>query len=170
MSLGSADDFLKQIRMVWRDFRHARNAGRNKKTTDGRDFYFDSNQENASSLLYGTFMARRMDPKHHEHVDGGTSRYDRLVRFTGYLRKLRRWQHNPFLLYSALVSAVAAVGTQLGAAIWPPSRSHSISPVGANSKIIYSFLTDSRDVFPDVQFQDVIRNANNTFGILRWVS
>src|SRR5450432_483293 len=49
-----------------------------KKITDGRDFYFIVIQKNASALLYATFFGQNDGPNSvSEHVDGGTSRYDR---------------------------------------------------------------------------------------------
>ena len=49
-----------------------------KKITDNRDFYFIVIQKNASALLYGTFYGQNDGPVSiSEHVDGGTSRYDR---------------------------------------------------------------------------------------------
>lgn len=47
-------------------------------TTDGSDFYFIVLSKNATSLLYGSFFGRNStDPRQGEHVDGGTSRFDR---------------------------------------------------------------------------------------------
>jgi gliding motility-associated-like protein len=46
-----------------------------KSATDNRDFYFIVLERNAASLLYGTFFGQ--DGGLGEHVDGGTSRYDR---------------------------------------------------------------------------------------------
>lgn len=47
-------------------------------TTDGRDFYFIILSPNATSLLYATFYGRySTDPFQGEHVDGGTSRFDK---------------------------------------------------------------------------------------------
>jgi len=49
-----------------------------KKITDNRDFYFIVIQKNASALLYATFYGQNDGPESiSEHVDGGTSRYDR---------------------------------------------------------------------------------------------
>jgi gliding motility-associated-like protein len=49
-----------------------------KKITDNRDFYFIVIQKNASALLYGTYFGQNDGPQSiSEHVDGGTSRYDR---------------------------------------------------------------------------------------------
>ena len=49
-----------------------------KKITDNRDFYFIVIQKNASALLYGTYFGQNDGPESiSEHVDGGTSRYDR---------------------------------------------------------------------------------------------
>ena len=43
-------------------------------TTDGNDFYFMVLDPNASSLQYATFFGGNLS---HEHVDGGTSRFDK---------------------------------------------------------------------------------------------
>lgn len=43
-------------------------------TTDGEDFYLMVLQPNASDLLYATFFGGSQSP---EHVDGGTSRFDK---------------------------------------------------------------------------------------------
>ncbi|MES2479634.1 MAG: PKD domain-containing protein [Bacteroidota bacterium] len=47
-------------------------------TTDGADFYFIVFSKNATSLLYGSFFGRvATNPLLGEHVDGGTSRFDK---------------------------------------------------------------------------------------------
>ncbi|MBL7717933.1 MAG: PKD domain-containing protein [Flavipsychrobacter sp.] len=46
-----------------------------QSTTDGSDFYFIVFPKNITSLLYGTFMGQ--NNPNGEHVDGGTSRFDR---------------------------------------------------------------------------------------------
>ncbi len=47
------------------------------KLTDGNDFYFFVLEKNASSQLFGSFFGI-VDPKDYgDHVDGGTSRFDR---------------------------------------------------------------------------------------------
>ncbi len=49
-----------------------------KKITDNRDFYFIVIQKNASALLYATYFGQMDGPRSiSEHVDGGTSRYDK---------------------------------------------------------------------------------------------
>ena len=50
-----------------------------QKTTDGRDFYFIVIKRDASGLLYGTFYGQKdvEGESLSEHVDGGTSRYDK---------------------------------------------------------------------------------------------
>ena len=45
-----------------------------KPTTDGSDFYFIVFNVDASSLVYATYYGGSLSP---EHVDGGTSRFDR---------------------------------------------------------------------------------------------
>lgn len=47
-----------------------------QSNTDGNDFYFIVLSKNALSLMYGTFMGSTNTPVG-EHVDGGTSRFDR---------------------------------------------------------------------------------------------
>lgn len=46
-----------------------------KSTTDNKDFYFIVIEKNAGSLLYGSFFGQNGGEG--EHVDGGTSRFDR---------------------------------------------------------------------------------------------
>ena len=47
-------------------------------TTDGYDFYFIVLSKNAINLLYGAFLGRNnSNPNYGEHVDGGTSRFDK---------------------------------------------------------------------------------------------
>lgn len=49
-----------------------------KSTTDGYDFYFMALSRNAGSLLFGAFYGRTSSiAGYGEHVDGGTSRFDR---------------------------------------------------------------------------------------------
>lgn len=49
-----------------------------QSTTDGRDFYFIVFSRNAASLIYATFYGRySTDHWQGEHVDGGTSRFDK---------------------------------------------------------------------------------------------
>jgi len=52
-----------------------------KAATDGRDFYFIVIKRDAAGLLYGTFFGQQDSPDRSqslsEHVDGGTSRYDK---------------------------------------------------------------------------------------------
>ncbi|MDB5229564.1 MAG: cell surface protein [Chitinophagaceae bacterium] len=45
-------------------------------TTDGADFYFFVMEKDAKKLLYGSFYGQRGGPVS-EHVDGGTSRFDK---------------------------------------------------------------------------------------------
>lgn len=45
-----------------------------QSTTDGSDFYLIVLDNNATGLLYGTYFG---GPVSHEHVDGGTSRFDK---------------------------------------------------------------------------------------------
>jgi len=49
-----------------------------QSTTDGYDFYFIVLSKNVQSLLYGTFYGRySLTAGYGEHVDGGTSRFDK---------------------------------------------------------------------------------------------
>lgn len=49
-----------------------------QSTTDGADFYFIILSKDAGALLYGTYYGRySTNPLHGEHVDGGTSRFDK---------------------------------------------------------------------------------------------
>ncbi len=58
-----------------------------KSITDTRDFYFIVLERNAAALKYGTFFGQ--DGGLGEHVDGGTSRFDRTGSYlSGHLRQL----------------------------------------------------------------------------------
>jgi len=48
-----------------------------QKATDGKDFYLLQLGTNASELLYGTFYGGVQNNTSGEHVDGGTSRFDK---------------------------------------------------------------------------------------------
>ena len=53
-------------------------SGAIKPTTDGSDMYFIVIEKNATSLLYGSFFGQNEGPGSiGEHVDGGTSRFDK---------------------------------------------------------------------------------------------
>ncbi len=51
--------------------------GAHKTTTDGNDFYLIVLDEDADSLLYATFFGGTSGQLRGEHVDGGTSRFDK---------------------------------------------------------------------------------------------
>ncbi len=46
-------------------------------TTDGKDFYLLALEENATALLYATFYGAPDAFAYGDHVDGGTSRFDK---------------------------------------------------------------------------------------------
>lgn len=48
-----------------------------QKQTSGSDFYFFVLEKNATSQLYGSFFGQLGTPDYGEHVDGGTSRFDK---------------------------------------------------------------------------------------------
>ncbi len=47
-----------------------------KSLTDGMDFYFFVLEKDAKTQLYGSFFGQQGNPSSHDHVDGGTSRFD----------------------------------------------------------------------------------------------
>ncbi len=47
------------------------------KTTDGNDFYFFVLEKNANSQLFGSYFGTNDPNAYGDHVDGGTSRFDR---------------------------------------------------------------------------------------------
>lgn len=47
-----------------------------KSVTDGMDFYFFVMEKDAKSQLYGSFFGQQGNSFSHDHVDGGTSRFD----------------------------------------------------------------------------------------------
>lgn len=48
-----------------------------KSTTDGSDFYLMVIESRAQSLLFGTYIGSEGTPRASDHVDGGTSRFDK---------------------------------------------------------------------------------------------
>jgi hypothetical protein len=48
-----------------------------QKTTDGSDFYLMVLDSDAEKILYGTFLGAFFEDRGGEHVDGGTSRFDK---------------------------------------------------------------------------------------------
>ncbi len=52
-------------------------TGAHKTSTDGQDFYLIVLDKNADSLLYATFFGGTTTTSGGEHVDGGTSRFDK---------------------------------------------------------------------------------------------
>ena len=47
------------------------------KQTDGNDFYFFVLEKDATSQLFGSFFGTNDPDAYGDHVDGGTSRFDR---------------------------------------------------------------------------------------------
>jgi gliding motility-associated-like protein len=47
-----------------------------KPNTDGLDFYFFVLEKDATKQLYGSFFGQQTNSQSHDHVDGGTSRFD----------------------------------------------------------------------------------------------
>ncbi len=64
-----------------------------QSTTDGNDFYFLVLNDNPSSLIYGTYFG---SPNAYEHIDGGTSRYDKKgVLYQGVCAGCGGWSNFP---------------------------------------------------------------------------
>lgn len=94
-------------------------------TTDGFDFYFIVLSKNATSLLYGSYFGRSStNPGLGEHVDGGTSRFDK----TG-------------IVYQALCGGC---GGTAGPAL--PTTAGSLSPLNGSSNCNLAALKISFDL------------------------
>lgn len=131
-------------------------------TTDGSDFYFIVLSKNASSLLYGSYFGRTAtNPLLGEHVDGGTSRFDK----NG-------------IIYQAICGGCGGPGS--GASPFPTTPG-SLSPTNPSSncnlaalKIAFdlSAVVAKASAFPDTKgcapFTVNFKNASSNAKVYTW--
>ena len=136
-----------------------------KPFTDGRDFYFIVINRDAASLLYATFFGQQDPPNNtsslSEHVDGGTSRYDK--NGVIYQAICANCDTKPSIVFpttpgvwSPLNGARSSGGCNLAAV----KISFNFAGVSANIKSLINGQYDSMGCVPlAVTLEDTIRNA-----------
>ena len=131
--------------------------------TDGRDFYFIVIKRDATALLYGTFYGQKdvNGESLSEHVDGGTSRYDKNgVIYQAICANCNtipsiRWPTTPGVFATKNGSAGNG-GCNLAAV----KIAFNFAGVAANIKSLINGLYDSSGCVPlDVVLEDTIKNA-----------
>ncbi len=132
-----------------------------KKTTDGRDFYFIVIQKNASALLYATFFGQNDGSESvSEHVDGGTSRYDRNgIIYQAICANCGAHSLTPFPTTPGVWSPRNGTGGQ-GCNLASIKIAFNFAGVAADPRSIINGHYDSSGCVPlDVLFVDTLHNA-----------
>jgi gliding motility-associated-like protein len=136
-----------------------------KGKTDGRDFYFIVIKRDATGLLYGTFFGQQDSPDRtqslSEHVDGGTSRFDK--NGVIYQAMCANCQTVPSIrfpttpgVWSPLNGARGVGGCNLAAV----KIAFNFAGVSADIKSLINGQYDSMGCVPlGVNLEDTIRNA-----------
>ncbi len=150
-------------------------AGAIKNITDNKDFYFIVIRKNAASLLYGTFFGQGgAGPSGFgEHVDGGTSRYDKQgVIYQAICANCEGDNANgkPNPPYPTTPNVVAPFnGTRgNGCNLGVVKIAFNFAGVGAGVRAFINGSFDTSGCVPlTVDFRDTVRNATSyewTFG------
>jgi gliding motility-associated-like protein len=132
-----------------------------KKITDNRDFYFIVIQKNASALLYGTFFGQNDGPQSiSEHVDGGTSRYDRNgIIYQGICANCAGHSLTPFPTSPGVWSPRNGTGGA-GCNLAAVKIAFNFAGVGADPRSLINGRYDSSGCVPlPVLFIDTLHNA-----------
>ncbi len=132
-----------------------------KKITDNRDFYFIVIQKNAAALLYGTFFGQNDGPQSiSEHVDGGTSRYDRNgIIYQGICANCAGHSLTPFPTSPRVWSPRNGTGG-IGCNLAAVKIAFNFAGVGADPRSLINGHYDSSGCVPlQVQFIDTLHNA-----------
>ncbi len=132
-----------------------------KKITDNRDFYFIVIQKNASALLYGTFFGQNDGPQSiSEHVDGGTSRYDRNgIIYQGICANCAGHSLTPFPTSPGVWSPRNGTGGA-GCNLAAVKIAFNFAGVGADPRSVINGRYDSSGCVPlPVLFIDTLHNA-----------
>jgi gliding motility-associated-like protein len=126
-----------------------------QSTTDGSDFYFIVLQKNITGLLYGSYMGQ--NNINGEHVDGGTSRFDK----NG-------------VIYQAICGGCNGTGFPTTAGSWSPNNASTNCNLAA-LKIHFDFLpvvADAvilGDTFGCAPYTVGFQNASTTGGTITWI-
>jgi len=133
-----------------------------KGTTDGMDFYFIVLERNAQSLLYGSFFGQ--DQGTGEHVDGGTSRFDKEgAIYMAICANCRGGNTTPFPTTPGVWGPVNGTGTA-GCNMAVVKMSFNFAGVGSGLKAYVDTEEDSVGCVPfTVTFRDTVRNAQKYF-------
>ena len=132
-----------------------------KKLTDNRDFYFIVIKKNASALLYATFYGQNDGPiSISEHVDGGTSRYDRNgVIYQAICANCGDHSLTPFPTSPGVWSPRNGTGGQ-GCNLAAIKIAFNFAGVSADPRSIINGKYDSSGCVPlQVLFTDTVHNA-----------
>jgi gliding motility-associated-like protein len=132
-----------------------------KKITDNRDFYFIVIQKNASALLYATFFGQNDGPLSiSEHVDGGTSRYDRNgIIYQGICANCAGHSLTPFPTSPGVWSPRNGTGGA-GCNLAAVKIAFNFAGVGADPRSVINGRYDSSGCVPlPVLFIDTLHNA-----------
>jgi gliding motility-associated-like protein len=141
-----------------------------KPTTDNRDFYFIVIKRDAASLLYGTFFGQGDDANTiSEHVDGGTSRYDKNgVIYQAICANCGGGGNPPFKTTVGAIHPTNGALNVGGCNVAAVKIAFNFAGVAAGLKSIINGLYDSSGCVPlGVTFVDTVRNAKSyiwTFG------
>lgn len=129
-----------------------------KSTTDNKDFYFTVIKKNAASLLYGTFFGQ-VGGATGEHVDGGTSRYDK----QGVIYQAICANCDGGARFPTTQGVVAPVsGDPQGCNLAAVKISFNFAGVAAGPESFVEGLHDSVGCAPfTVNLQDTVRNAKS---------
>lgn len=126
-----------------------------QSTTDGSDFYFIVLQKNSTGLLYGSYMGQ--NNPNGEHVDGGTSRFDK----NG-------------VIYQAICGGCQGTGFPTTPGSWSPNNASTNCNLAA-LKIHFDFLpviADAEilgDTFGCAPYTVQFQNNSTSGGTITWV-
>lgn len=133
-----------------------------KGTTDGMDFYFIVLERNAERLLYGSFFGQ--DHGMGEHVDGGTSRFDKEgAIYMAICANCRGGNTTPFPTTPGVWGPVNGTGNS-GCNMAVVKMSFNFAGVGSGPKAYVGASEDSVGCVPfTVKLRDTVRNAKKYF-------
>ena len=135
-----------------------------KPTTDNRDFYFIVVKRDADSLLYGTFFGQGDNQNTiSEHVDGGTSRYDKNgVIYQAICANCGGGGNPPFEITAGAAHPQNGALAVLGCNEAAVKIAFNFAGVAAGLKATINGVIDSSGCVPlGVTFQDTVRNAKS---------
>jgi gliding motility-associated-like protein len=131
-----------------------------KTVTDNRDFYFIVIKKNASALLYGSFFGAGGGNALGDHVDGGTSRFDKQGAIYQAICSCGFGTNPPFLISPGAAGPVNPRANAGGCNLAAIKISFNFAGVAAGLKSYIHAVPDSSGCAPlTVELKDTIRNA-----------